>query len=319
MKTKFKRNLKCFCCNNNDFKFYDRYYHGRRLNIKNILICNNCKLKQADLIPDDELLKSFYNDINTRQLFELKKDPGYSFKYFDSYLKFIFLKTKLNTKDELNVIDIAGNGRTLLQFKNLSKWNALGIEPDKIKCKILNFFNLNYINDTFQNIDFKLKDNFYNLAIISQVLEHISDPKSILKIIHNKLRPNGYIWIDVPLCNKNYFSSRIIDDVGHLYFFDQNTLRNLINDCNFDIVASGSFGKKIATSRKLTSSILLLIKYYLHRYLPLKILNLRKNFQKKNDDFKINDVKEMFNSNNTNIDENNFENSKLFFLLKKKK
>ena len=103
----------------------------------------------------------------------------------------------------------------------------------------------------------------------------------VKKIIHNKLRPNGYIWIDVPLCNKNYFSSRIIDDVGHLYFFDQNTLRNLINDCNFDIVASGSFGKKIATSRKLTSSILLLIKYYLHRYLPLKILNLRKNFQKK--------------------------------------
>ena len=104
MKNNFTRNLKCCCCKNNDFKFYDKYYHGRRLNIKNILICNNCKLKQADLKTNDELLKSFYNDINTRQLFELKKDPGYSFKYFDSYLKFIFLKTKLSIKDELNVL-----------------------------------------------------------------------------------------------------------------------------------------------------------------------------------------------------------------------
>ena len=185
MKNNFTRNLKCSCCENNNFKFYDKYYHGRRLNIKNILICNNCKLKQVDFIPDDKSLKSFYNDINTRQLFELKKDSGHSFKYFDSYLKFIFLKTKLSIKDKLNVIDIgAGNGRTLLQFKNLTKWNGLGIEPDKIKCEILNFFNLNYINDTFQNINFKLQDDFYNLVIISQVMEHLSDPKSILKILH---------------------------------------------------------------------------------------------------------------------------------------
>ena len=45
-------------------------YVARDLNIKNILICNNYKLKQADLMYyNDELLKSFYNDINTRQLF----------------------------------------------------------------------------------------------------------------------------------------------------------------------------------------------------------------------------------------------------------
>ena len=34
--------------------------------------------------------------------------------------------------DQLNVIDIgAGNGSTLLQIKDLTNWNSIGIEPDK--------------------------------------------------------------------------------------------------------------------------------------------------------------------------------------------
>ena len=65
--------------------------------------------------------------------------------------------------------------------------------------------------------------------------------------------------------------------------FDQNTLGNLINDCNFKIVSSGSFGK-IMSKRKLASSFLC-FQNITHRYLPLKILNLRKNLDKKNSNF----------------------------------
>ena len=46
-----KKNLKCPNCNNNDFTIFDNYYHGRRIDIKKILICNFCKLKQTDQLP----------------------------------------------------------------------------------------------------------------------------------------------------------------------------------------------------------------------------------------------------------------------------
>lgn len=320
MTISINRNIKCINCDTNNFNIFSKYYHGRRLNIKKILICNNCNLKQADFIPNNEKLKSFYNDINTKLLFDTNENYSNhpTFNSFDSYLEFLILKTKINTTDKLNVIDIgAGNGRTLLQVKNLTKWNILGIEPDKIKCKILDFLKLNYINETFQNLDNKLKDNNYDLIIISQVLEHISNPLDLLKRIHSKLKPNGYLWIDVPLCNKNYFSSRSIDDVGHLYFFDEHSLSNLIKGCNFEIIESGSFGKKIKSKRGIISSFLLFFKYYLHMYMPLYLLNLRKKLKKNDNNFKISDIKNSFNKENTKIVENNFENSKLFFLVKK--
>ena len=216
-----KINLTCICCNSNDFSIYDKYYHGKRLHIKNILICNFCKLKQADHFPDNEELKSFYNNINTRQLFDPSKAIVYEkyYKEFDSFLEFIIDKLKLNTMDQLNVMDIgAGNGRTILQIKDLTNWNSTGIEPDKIKCEVLNFFKLNIINDTFENISNKLKNDHYDLIIISQVLEHIENPLILLKEINKKLKKNGHLWIDVPLCNNNYFNSRVNDDVGHLFF-----------------------------------------------------------------------------------------------------
>jgi SAM-dependent methyltransferase len=321
MTNSFKRNLECFFCNTNNFKFFDKYYHGKRLGIKYIYACNSCNLKQVDFIPSNENLKSFYGDLNTRLLIDLDENDKkykYSFGQFDSFLKFIINKTKLNTKEIKNIIDIgAGNGRTLLQIKNLTKWDFLGVEPDDTKCKVLEYFNLKYVNDTFQNIENELKDNYYDLIIMSQVLEHIGNPSELLNKIYKKLNQNGYLWVDVPLCNKNYFETRLIDDVGHLYFFDEVSLYKIMKKSKFNIISFGSYGKNMLSKRSAMSSSLLYIKYFLHRYFPIKLLNLRKKILKKNKNLKKIDPKEIFNSDIQKIEENIFKYSKLFFLVKK--
>ena len=319
--TSIKRNLKCFFCNTNNFGYYDKYYYGKRLDIKYIFKCNNCNLKQVDFIPSNEKLKSFYGDLSTQLLINLEKNHDkikYSFNQFDSFLKFIISKTKLNTEVPKKIIDIgAGNGRTLLQIKNLTRWDFIGIEPDNTKCKVLEYFNLRYLNDTFQNIKNKLNDNHYDLIIMSQVLEHISNPGEILNEIYNKLNQNGYLCIDVPLCNKNYFEKRIIDDVGHLYFFDEKSLYQILEKYKFSVISFGSYGKNILPNRNVISSLLLYIKYFLHRYSPIKLLNLKKKIFHKNQNVKRINFEDIYKNNNQTIEENNFKNSKLFFLLQK--
>ncbi len=317
-----KRNVECIYCKSNDFQFFDKYYYGKRLNIKNIVICKICKLKQADFIPSDQILSHFYNDINTRMLFDTNRKNlenfNNTFKSFDSFLDYIILKSNLRVEDNLNVIDIgAGNGRSLMQFKNLTNWNAIGIEPDNTKCKILKFFNLKYINETFQKIESQLKNMNYDLVITSQVLEHLSDPIDILKKINNKLKTNGNLWIDVPMCNKNYFNSRKIDDVGHLYFFDEESLLKIVKKANFSVISRGSFGDKILKSRNLISTLYQAIKYHLFQFVPLSFLNFKKKIIYNKDNFKISDLNSIFVKSDVKIYENNFEHSRLYFLLKK--
>ena len=316
-----KKNIPCPGCNKNDFSIFDKYYHGRRLNIKKILICNFCKLKQADYLPDNKILNSFYNNINTKQLFDFSKVKAYD-KYYhvlDTFLKFIIDKLKLNITDKLNILDIgAGNGRTLLQIRDLTDWNSTGIEPDKTKLKTLNFFKLNIINDVFENVSNKLKNDHYDLIIISQVLEHVENPLALLKEINKKLSKNGYLWIDVPLCNKNYFNSRINDDVGHLYFFDEITLGEILKQSNFHLVSSGSYGNKINSKRTMYASVKLFFKYYFHRYLPMSILNINKLISKKSNKYKnFENFDEIFKQDNPKINENIFDQHKLFCLSKK--
>ena len=316
-----KKNLPCPNCERNEFSIHDKYYHGRRLNIKNILICKVCKLKQADNLPSNEKLKSFYNNINTKLLFDYSKESGFKKYYqnFDSNLRFIIEKTKLNIKENLNMIDIgAGNGRTLLQIKDLTNWNSIGIEPDETKLKALNFFQLNIINDVFENVSNSLKDDHYDLITISQVLEHVENPSSLLKKINKKLNKNGYLWIDVPLCNNNYFNSRINDDVGHLYFFDEYTLGDILKKNNFHTISSGSFGKRISSKRSIFQSVKLYLKYYFHRYMPMSILNLNKYISKRINTYKnIENFKDLFKQDETKINPNNFNQQKLFYLVKK--
>tara|TARA_B100000989_G_scaffold298822_1_gene290221 strand:+ start:3252 stop:4211 length:960 start_codon:yes stop_codon:yes gene_type:complete len=316
-----KKNVSCPNCNQNNFSIFDKYYHGRRLGIKYILICNNCKLKQSDNLPNNEKLKSFYNNINTRLLFNYSKQTTSETYYtkFDSYLKFIIDKTNINIKDNLNVIDIgAGNGRTLLQIKDLTNWSALGIEPDKTKCEVLSFFKLNIINDVFQNISSNLKNDHYDLITISQVLEHVENPVDLLKEINKKLNKNGYLWIDVPLCNVDYFNSRVNDDVGHLYFFDQKILGQILEQSNYQPLFSGSYGKIIGSKRKIFSSLKLFLKYYLHRFLPISLLNINKFISKITNKYKnIENFEEIFNQDNPKINHNIFDRDKLFYLVKK--
>ena len=70
IKKKIKRLSTCVNCNYNHFLIFDKYYFGRRLNINNILVCNICGLKQSDYLPDSNRLKLFYNEINTKLLFD---------------------------------------------------------------------------------------------------------------------------------------------------------------------------------------------------------------------------------------------------------
>ncbi len=70
----------------------------------------------------------------------------------------------------------------------------------------------------------------YDLALCTQVLEHVSEPRSVLLELHRVLKPGGQLWISAPLCYEEH-------EVPHDYYrYTQFGWRHLMQNAGFEIL-----------------------------------------------------------------------------------
>jgi SAM-dependent methyltransferase len=86
----------------------------------------------------------------------------------------------------------------------------------------------------FNGYDLPCKDKKFDLAILSHVVEHLEYPR---KLLYEAGRIAKYVYIEVPLedtlrLSKNYK----FDEVGHINFYNQKTIRKLVQTCNMDVL-----------------------------------------------------------------------------------
>ena len=74
--------------------------------------------------------------------------------------------------------------------------------------------------------------NAYDVVLLMDVLEHISDPTSFARASIGHLRPGGVLAVNVPALEA--FRSPYDDAVGHLHRFDRPTLRHALADLSLD-------------------------------------------------------------------------------------
>ncbi len=85
------------------------------------------------------------------------------------------------------------------------------------------------------------EDNSQDLIIIWHVLEHVSDPKAVLKEIHRVLSPKGTLCISVPNARSIQANLKLpqwfhLDTPRHLFHFNPKSLDILSNDAGFLII-----------------------------------------------------------------------------------
>ena len=92
----------------------------------------------------------------------------------------------------------------------------------------------------------KLKDEKYDYIIFADVLEHLYDPKNVLKKTKEFLKPKGNILISIPniahnsviieLLNNNFDYTDVgLLDNTHVRFFTYNSLIKMFNECGLKI------------------------------------------------------------------------------------
>lgn len=88
----------------------------------------------------------------------------------------------------------------------------------------------------------------FDICVLSDVIEHVRDPRSFLSDVHRLLRPGGTLFIATPTLDS--WSARLLKGAWmefkaeHLHYFTQNTLHSLLFQTGFQRVV-GLQGVKI--------------------------------------------------------------------------
>lgn len=140
------------------------------------------------------------------------------------------------TSDNEKLLDIGCGQGTLMELALGMFDDAVGVEPSKAECAMaeergLKVFN-SYFDSTFPYSDF-------SAFIMTQVLEHISDPKSLLNAAYDILKDNGIGYIDVPNGYNIYINNRFYDVYSeHLNYWSLNAITRLATDCGFYVISA---------------------------------------------------------------------------------
>jgi ubiquinone/menaquinone biosynthesis C-methylase UbiE len=104
-----------------------------------------------------------------------------------------------------------------------------------------------YLVDTSKT---PFEDNFFDLGILSHVLEHVRDPR---KLLMETLRICKYVLVEVPLEDcllPNYYAryqlrfkhqKRIDNDTGHINFFNKSTAADLFSKSGSEILKERTY------------------------------------------------------------------------------
>ena len=170
---------------------YLNNYYGRG-DFENLLInyhyhlikCKSCNFIYQLYVLDDESTKNFYENIEKHNTNQKNKKNSYEKKNY----KFVnFLKSKFFDNKRIDVLDF-GSGYTKYPKKNES----------------ISFFTYDIATEgndenftSFQD----LKDKKFDIILLNQVLEHVTDPSLIIRELQTYLKSNGILKIEFPSSN----------------------------------------------------------------------------------------------------------------------
>ena len=141
--------------------------------------------------------------------------------------KFMFEKL---IKKKQRILDFGcSSGAYLNEYKNIKKY---GVEVNPFAREIAIKNGINCYSSSKE-----LPNNFFDLIISSNVLEHTENPLQELNNLYKSLKPNGHICIVVPIDNKSYPYKK--NDIHfHLFSWSPMNLGNILNAAGFDVIES---------------------------------------------------------------------------------
>jgi len=159
-----------------------------------------------------------------------------------------------------------GNGEFLNKVQALG-WNAIGLECDHAACDVASSRGLQIVRGSVPNTPFE--NASFDAISLHHVIEHVHDPRAVLKEIFRILKPGGTMVLTTPnwkSCGASFFGPlwRGFEPPRHLVLFSPNALQDLVASLGFVIadiqvrpeLAHSYFSQSYAAAKHCASSIL---------------------------------------------------------------
>lgn len=248
--------LECQICNSRSLQYYP--YNARKINLSSVLskvlpyfdwliptfipklktlsnpknrifsgkivVCGDCGYGVMEKIPSSEQLAEYYN-YNYWTTVKTQSEPqstDYDFQDKIKTRQIDFMSTAIQLSDIQSMLEIgAGAARSSILLKEKYK----NITENDICESGLNWKeyyesnNLNVVSDFFP----KGINKKYDLIYASHWLEHVGNLDQVIQALFNSVSDSGYLYIEVPNCNDQYWMSSF-PDIPHTHFFTQDSL-----------------------------------------------------------------------------------------------
>lgn len=236
----------CPLCNCDKYDVVIPRDHATNRDKVDVVECNNCDFIYTREIP--KKLESIYTDrrgydnIAERVLKKKKKRVAYRLN--------VILKYTRKVGRMLEVGCAYGN---FIENAALQGWDAYAVD---LTPSFINYLKKNGVNAQVGSIvDVKYKENFFDVVVLWDVLEHVRFPYDVLKAIHTVLNDKGLLCLRVPNVERydvkdkglinylhRYFRPKKQATGDHINHFSFQTIKDCLNKTGFvDVVPSFSF------------------------------------------------------------------------------
>lgn len=208
-----------------------------------ICACANCGLEQTTPPPNQDELNGLYEQYYN---FSGEKNTRYTqlrAKFINSFLYRIWLAIDGDIsfhreKGSGSLLDVGCNEGRGLEFYRNNGFSAEGLELNSKAAEVARHKGFTVHGSTLESF---FTDKKYDVVVLSNVLEHSLDTRTMLQSIYRLLNHNGQVWISCPNSRswlRSAFGRHWINwhVPFHIVHFSPSTLRAMLRESKFEVV-----------------------------------------------------------------------------------
>lgn len=239
-------------CDNCGAGGYQVLFPSGRAQVHQIVRCSTCGLMYAHPLNKSNLDSYSFDSATAQPLHDDSPEVRRGRTKLPDYERIGHdLLTYLPERGHL--IEVGAFSGVLLDAYRRQGWRVSGIEPDgRAVAYGRKKFGVELHNGTLDTV--ALKPGHADAVVMLHVIEHIDRPSSAVKAVRSLLRSSGVFVVETPTYDSLAFRllgrrERSLSCNGHIYFYTEQTLRELLTRHGFEILRVQRVGRTLSIGR----------------------------------------------------------------------